>query len=141
LCIRAKKAGWQVVYDGAVTITHLKGVSVAKDYEVMSKAIFDANRDVYVKHFNPKSRKWVNGNIIYQFGLRVEMFDIHIPIGIENRLRHHLVILGNTHSFQVRNRDRPIIDHLPTGFLSANAQIQIVSVHKKLFIKDSDFLE
>jgi len=69
LCIRAKKAGWQVVYDGAVTITHLKGVSVAKDYEVMSKAIFDANRDVYVKHFNPKSRKWVKWKYHMAFGL------------------------------------------------------------------------
>jgi len=35
-----------------VCITHLKGVSVAKDYDRMSRAIFDANRDVFLKHFN-----------------------------------------------------------------------------------------
>ena len=33
-------------------ITHLKGLSVAKDYDKMAQAIFDANRDVYLKHFN-----------------------------------------------------------------------------------------
>src|SRR5205085_5673939 len=31
LCIRVKRAGWKIVYDGAVEITHLKGLSVAKD--------------------------------------------------------------------------------------------------------------
>ena len=51
LCIRVTKAGWKIVYDGRVSITHLKGQSVAKDYEQMSTAIFDANRDVYLKHF------------------------------------------------------------------------------------------
>lgn len=53
LCIRVTRAGWKIVYDGSVAITHLKGVSVAKDYDRMSHAIFDANRDVYLKHFNP----------------------------------------------------------------------------------------
>jgi hypothetical protein len=51
LCIRVARAGWQIVYDGRVQITHLKGLSVAKDYDRMSAAIFDANRDVYLKHF------------------------------------------------------------------------------------------
>ena len=51
LCIRVKQAGYRVVYDGSVAITHLKGTSVGKDYELMSHAIFDANRDVYLKHF------------------------------------------------------------------------------------------
>lgn len=51
LCIRVARAGWRIVYDGRVQITHLKGVSVAKDYDLMSSAIFDANRDVYLKHF------------------------------------------------------------------------------------------
>lgn len=51
LCIRVARAGWRIVYDGRVQITHLKGVSVAKDYDLMSRAIFDANRDVYLKHF------------------------------------------------------------------------------------------
>lgn len=51
LCIRVTKAGWKIIYDGRVSITHLKGQSVAKDYERMSTAIFDANRDVYLKHF------------------------------------------------------------------------------------------
>ncbi len=51
LCIRVAKAGYRIVYDGSVAITHLKGLSVAKDYNAMSRAIFDANRDVYLKHF------------------------------------------------------------------------------------------
>jgi N-acetylglucosaminyl-diphospho-decaprenol L-rhamnosyltransferase len=51
LCIRMGRAGRRIVYDGRVSITHLKGVSVAKEYEAMSAAIFDANRDVYLKHF------------------------------------------------------------------------------------------
>lgn len=51
LCIRVARAGWKIVYDGRVSITHLKGLSVAKDYDAMSRAIFDANREVYLKHF------------------------------------------------------------------------------------------
>lgn len=51
LCIRVGQGGRRIVYDGRVRITHLKGVSVAKEYEAMSTAIFDANRDVYLKHF------------------------------------------------------------------------------------------
>jgi GT2 family glycosyltransferase len=51
LCIRVARAGWKIVYDGRVRITHLKGVSVAKDYDAMARAIFDANREVYLKHF------------------------------------------------------------------------------------------
>jgi N-acetylglucosaminyl-diphospho-decaprenol L-rhamnosyltransferase len=52
LCIRVGRAGFRIVYDGTVSITHLKGVSVAKDFDVMARAIFDANRDVYLKHFS-----------------------------------------------------------------------------------------
>lgn len=51
LCIRVGRSGRRIVYDGRASITHLKGVSVAKEYEAMSAAIFDANRDVYLKHF------------------------------------------------------------------------------------------
>ena len=51
LCIRVARAGWRIVYDGRVRITHLKGMSVGKDFDAMSAAIFDANRAVYLKHF------------------------------------------------------------------------------------------
>lgn len=51
LCIRVAQAGYQVIYDGRVRLTHLKGLSVARDFDRMSTAIFDANRDVYLKHF------------------------------------------------------------------------------------------
>lgn len=51
LCIRIARAGWKIIYDGGVSITHLKGVSVAKDFDAMSQAIFDANREVFLKHF------------------------------------------------------------------------------------------
>ncbi len=51
LCIRMGKAGKRIVYDGSVSFVHLKGLSVARDRRAMSRAIFDANRDVYLKHF------------------------------------------------------------------------------------------
>ncbi len=54
LCIRVNEAGFRVVYDGRVGITHVKGVSVGKDYDAMSRAIFDANREVFLKHFVPR---------------------------------------------------------------------------------------
>ena len=62
LCIRVAQAGWKIVYDGRVRITHLKGVSVAKDYDAMARAIFDANRAVFLKHFG-RSRfaRWKYG--------------------------------------------------------------------------------
>lgn len=69
LCIRVARAGGRIVYDGRVRITHLKGLSVAKDYDRMSRAIFDANRDVYLKHFNPTGsavRRW---KYVVAFGL------------------------------------------------------------------------
>jgi N-acetylglucosaminyl-diphospho-decaprenol L-rhamnosyltransferase len=59
LCIRVRRAGWRIVYDGRVRITHLKGLSVAKDYDAMAPAIFDATRDVYLKHFNPGGSRLV----------------------------------------------------------------------------------
>lgn len=61
LCIRVARAGYRIVYDGRYSITHLKGQSVGKDYDRMSVAIFDANRDVYLKHFGRSSfarAKW-----------------------------------------------------------------------------------
>lgn len=69
LCIRVARAGWRIVYDGSVRITHLKGVSVAKDYDRMAAAIFDANRDVYLKHFNPRGSRWVRWKYTAAFGL------------------------------------------------------------------------
>jgi len=61
LCIRVARAGFKIVYDGSVTFTHLKGLSVARDFDRMSSAIFDANRDVYLKHFGTSAfarAKW-----------------------------------------------------------------------------------
>lgn len=68
LCIRVAKAGYKIVYDGRVSITHLKGVSVARDFEQMSHAIFDANRDVYLKHFNPSNSRLVRMMYYTAFG-------------------------------------------------------------------------
>lgn len=68
LCIRVARAGWRIVYDGRVAITHLKGLSVAKNYEAMSSAIFDANRDVYLKHFNPRDSALVRWKWQAAFG-------------------------------------------------------------------------
>ncbi len=68
LCIRVGRAGWKIVYDGQVAITHLKGLSVAKDHGAMSAAIFDANRDVYLKHFNPGGSALVRWKYTLAFG-------------------------------------------------------------------------
>jgi N-acetylglucosaminyl-diphospho-decaprenol L-rhamnosyltransferase len=68
LCIRVKRAGLRVVYDGRVQITHLKGLSVAKSHAAMSAAIFDANRDVYLKHFNPRGSRLVRWKWQLAFG-------------------------------------------------------------------------
>lgn len=68
LCIRVARGGWKIVYDGRVQITHLKGVSVARDFDRMSRAIFDANRDVYLKHFNPRNSAFVRWKYIGTFG-------------------------------------------------------------------------
>ncbi len=69
LCIRVGRAGWKVMYDGRFNVTHLKGVSVAKDFDRMSRAIFDANRDVYLKHFNPANSIWVRYKYRIAFAL------------------------------------------------------------------------
>lgn len=68
LCIRVARAGWRILYDGRVQITHLKGVSVARDFERMSQMIFDANRDVYLKHFNPRGSALVRWKYLFAFG-------------------------------------------------------------------------
>jgi GT2 family glycosyltransferase len=68
LCIRVARAGYKIVYDGRVRITHLKGVSVAKDYDAMATAIFDANRDVYLKNFNPHGGRLVRWKYTVAFG-------------------------------------------------------------------------
>ena len=69
LCIRVARAGYRIIYDGRVQIIHLKGQSVARDYEAMSQAIFDANRDVYLKHFNPRGSTLVRWHYVVAFGL------------------------------------------------------------------------
>lgn len=69
LCIRVARAGFRIVYDGRERITHLKGVSVARDWDRMSRAIFDANRDVYLKHFNPRDSMLVRWKYQLAFGL------------------------------------------------------------------------
>jgi GT2 family glycosyltransferase len=68
LCIRVGRAGFRIIYDGTVQITHLKGMSVARDFEKMSQAIFDANRDVYLKHFNPHDSALVRWKYETAFG-------------------------------------------------------------------------
>ncbi|MEO6876794.1 MAG: glycosyltransferase family 2 protein [Opitutaceae bacterium] len=68
LCIRMARAGWKIFYDGSVSLTHLKGLSVAKDYDAMANAIFDANQAVYLKHFNPRNSRLVRWKYALAFG-------------------------------------------------------------------------
>ena len=69
LCIRFSRHGLRIVYDGRMAITHLKGVSVAKEHAPMSRAIFDANLAVYLKHFNPRGSRVVAAKYRLAFGL------------------------------------------------------------------------
>jgi GT2 family glycosyltransferase len=69
LCLRVRQAGRRIVYDGRWSIVHLKGQSVDRDFERMSEAIFDANREVFLKHFNPRRSRWVEWRYRMAFGL------------------------------------------------------------------------
>jgi N-acetylglucosaminyl-diphospho-decaprenol L-rhamnosyltransferase len=73
LCIRVARAGYQVVYDGRHEITHLKGLSVAKDFDRMSAAIFDANRDVYLKHFGASTLSRLKWRTMFGLWKRVAL--------------------------------------------------------------------
>ena len=68
LCIRVARAGWRIVYDGSVGITHLKSTSVAKNHAAMSRAMFESTRDVYLKHFNPTASALVAWKYRLLFG-------------------------------------------------------------------------
>lgn len=74
LCIRVARAGYAVVYDGRVRLTHLKGLSVARDFEQMSAAIFDANRDVYLKHFGASAFARWKWRVMFGLWKRVALF-------------------------------------------------------------------
>jgi GT2 family glycosyltransferase len=87
LCIRVAKAGWRIVYDGSVSITHLKGVSVAKDYDLMSRAIFDANREVYLKHFNPRSSRFVRWKYTFAFEIWKRVAGLRAALRGHRRVR------------------------------------------------------
>ncbi|HSI12674.1 MAG TPA: glycosyltransferase family 2 protein, partial [Chthoniobacter sp.] len=58
LCLRCTRAGLRVVYDGAYSITHLKGQSSAKEYRTMSRELFRGTKQFYLKHFNPDRSRW-----------------------------------------------------------------------------------
>ena len=87
LCIRLTRAGWKIVYDGRVSITHLKGVSVAKDYDAMARAIFDANRAVYLKHFNPQNSRLVRWKYGLAFGAWKAVARLRAQLGGHRRVR------------------------------------------------------
>jgi N-acetylglucosaminyl-diphospho-decaprenol L-rhamnosyltransferase len=73
LCIRVAKAGYAIVYDGRERIVHLKGLSVAKEFERMSAAIFDANRDVYLKHFGASLYARLKWQLVFGLWKRVAL--------------------------------------------------------------------
>ena len=78
LCIRVAQAGYRIVYDGRVQIIHLKGVSVAKDFDRMSTAIFDANRDVYLKHFGRTAFARAKWRLMFGLWKRAALFRARI---------------------------------------------------------------
>ncbi len=87
LCIRVGAAGYRIVYDGRHSIVHLKGLSVGKDFDRMSAAIFDANRDVYLKHFNPKHSRWVTWKYRLAFGAWKRISRLRARLGGSHRVR------------------------------------------------------
>lgn len=89
LCIRMAKAGYDIVYDGHVQILHLKGTSVSKEYEKMSAAIFDANRDVYLKHFNPTASGWTRLKYTAAFALWKRFARLRASLRQSRRVRPH----------------------------------------------------
>jgi len=74
LCIRVAREGYRIVYDGSVRITHLKGQSVARDYDRMAVAIFDANRDVYLKHYGGSALARVKWRAMFGLWKRVALW-------------------------------------------------------------------
>jgi N-acetylglucosaminyl-diphospho-decaprenol L-rhamnosyltransferase len=76
LCIRFARQGLRIVYDGRVSTTHIKGMSVGREHAAMSRAIFDANLAVYLKHFNPRGSRFVALKYRAAFGLwkRIALF-------------------------------------------------------------------
>ena len=68
LNFRFQQAGYRVVYDGRVQITHIKGVSSSKEADKMAKAVFSATRQFYLKHFNPHGSAWVRFKYALLFG-------------------------------------------------------------------------
>jgi len=74
LCIRMHRAGYQIVYDGCVRIVHLKGLSVAKEFDRMSTAIFDANREVYLKHFGSSALARAKWRILFGVWKRLALW-------------------------------------------------------------------
>jgi GT2 family glycosyltransferase len=87
LCIRMVQAGYRVVYDGRIQMTHLKGLSVGKDYDRMAWAIFDANRDVYLKHFNPHGARLVRWKFVMGFGLWKQVALLRARLRSQRRVR------------------------------------------------------
>ena len=73
LCIRVARASYRIVYDGRQRITHLKGLSVAKDFDRMSTAVFDANRDVYLKHFGASAFARAKWRVMFGLWKRVAL--------------------------------------------------------------------
>jgi N-acetylglucosaminyl-diphospho-decaprenol L-rhamnosyltransferase len=74
LCARVAQTGRKIVYDGRGEIIHLKGQSVGRDFEAMSTAIFDANRDVYLKHFAPHALARWKWRLLFGLWKRVALW-------------------------------------------------------------------
>lgn len=68
LCIRESRAGFRIADDGRDRITHLTGVSAAREFYRMAHGIFDANWDVCLKHFNPRGSALVRWKYALTFG-------------------------------------------------------------------------
>lgn len=68
LCYRCQQAGYRVVYDGRVSMIHLKGMSSSQDPERMGREVFRGTKQFYLKHFNPHRRALVRLKYDLLFG-------------------------------------------------------------------------
>ena len=65
----------------------------------------------------------------------IEVLEINVAVGIEDRLRHSGEIARNAHAFEMDDLHAAIVDDSPPAARHANAQIEIVAIHEKSLVK------
>src|SRR4051794_10772597 len=69
------------------------------------------------------------------------MFEIDVAIGVENCLRHYVVVFCHADALQMDDLYAAIIDDPQAGFRHPNTQIEIIAVHEELLVEYTDLFE